>query len=82
MARKPWHEINRDYAEAYLPLLYNALEEELGIYVKTDQQGYLVNTLYWARDDANDPALAELMLFKIGDDVVYIAKRSTELPDA
>lgn len=75
----------RSYAPSYLPLLVNALDEEIGLYVRTDDQNKLMNTLYDARKSVDDPemmeALAELMLFRIGDDVLYIAKRSTELPE-
>jgi hypothetical protein len=71
----------RSYALSYLPLLYNALEEEIGLYVRTDAQQKLMDTLYEARKSALDDALQELMLFRIGTDVLYIAKRSTELPE-
>lgn len=75
----------RSYAPSFLPLLINALDEEIGLYVRTDDQNKLMNTLYDARKSVTDPevmdALAELMIFRIGTDVLYIAKRSTELPE-
>jgi hypothetical protein len=69
----------RSYADAFLPLLYNALEEEIGLFVRTNDRVKLVNTLYEARQKAGDEALDELMLFQPETDVVFIAKRSTEL---
>lgn len=75
----------RSYAPSYLPLLINALDEEIGLYVRTNDQMKLKNTLYDARKSVTDPemmdALRELMIFSIGTDVLYIAKRSTELPE-
>jgi hypothetical protein len=71
----------REYAEAFLPLWYNALDEEIGLFIRTDNQQGLVATLYFARDGAADPALAELSVFKVGTDTVYIAKRSTDIPE-
>jgi hypothetical protein len=71
------------YAEEFLPLWYNALEEEIGLYVRSrpEDRMKLVNCLYEGRQAAGDEALAELMIFQIGDDVIYIAKRSAELPE-
>lgn len=71
----------RSYAENFLPLLYNALEEEIGLLIRTDDRLKLVNTLYEARAKANDEALAELMIFQPEEDTVFIAKRSTELTE-
>ena len=69
------------YAEEYLPLLYNALQEELGMYIRTDDKRKLKNVLYDAKDKAGDEALDELMFFDIEPNVIYIAKRSCELPE-
>ena len=71
----------RSYADSFLPLLYNALEEEIGLFVRTNDRIKLVNTLYEARKAAADEALDELMLFQPEADVVFIAKRSTELSE-
>jgi hypothetical protein len=71
----------RSYAESFLPLLYNALEEEIGLYIRTDDRIKLVNTLYEARQKCGDEALDELMIFQPEADVVFIAKRSTELSE-
>lgn len=69
------------FTEEFLPLLYNALEEEIGLYVRTDARSKLMNILYEARKLAGDPALAELRIFQIDPDVLYLAKQSTELPE-
>ena len=72
----------RSYASEYLPLLYNALDEEIGILVRTPDRISLVNTLYDARKEAQDPELDALMILQPAEDTIYIAKKATELDDA
>jgi len=69
------------YADDFLPLLYNALDEEFGTYVRTDNTKQLRSALYAARDNADDEALAELMFFAPVPNVILIAKRSTEIDE-
>ena len=69
------------YSDEFLPLLYNALEEEIGLYVRSDNAKLLRATLYDARTNAADESLSELMLFFPLPDTIFIAKRSTELPE-
>lgn len=68
-------------ASTYLPLWLRALDEEIGILIKVTAptRVRLVNALYEARKQSLNPALQELMLFQPGEDLIYIAKQSTEL---
>lgn len=65
----------------YLPLWLRALEEEIGIYIKTTTAGRikLVNALYEARKQSLNPALEELMVFQPKEDLIFIAKKAVEL---
>lgn len=66
--------------EQYIPLLYRALEEEIGILIEVTKPLYLRQGLYTARQMAADPKLDELMFFiPQSNDRVLIAKRSVEL---
>lgn len=71
----------RSYAYEYLPLWVNALDEEIGLLVRTDNRRGLTAVLYEARKEAAMPELEELMLLQIAEDTIYIAKRSTELEE-
>lgn len=74
----------RSYAHEYLPYLYNALDEEIGILVRVatpHDRKKLTAILYEARKESGDPALAELMLLQVKEDTIFIAKRSTELEE-
>jgi hypothetical protein len=68
-------------ADTYLPLWYNALDEEIGLLIRTDQRQLLVNTLYDARTIAQDPELEALMILQPAEDMIYIAKKATELEE-
>lgn len=69
-------------APYFLPMLYNALDEEIGLYIRTDQRVNLCNILYTARTLAQDPALEALIILQPTEDVIFIAKKATELDDA
>lgn len=69
----------RSYAHEYLPLWYNALDEEIGLLVRTNMRKQLTAVLYEARSEVADESLNELMLLQIAEDTIFIAKRSTEV---
>lgn len=71
----------RSYAHEYLSLWVNALDEEIGLFVRTDDRRKLTAILYEARQEAQMPELEELMLLQIAEDTIFIAKRSTELEE-
>lgn len=71
----------RSYAHEYLPLWFNALDEEIGLLVRTNNRRGLTAILYEARQEAGSPELEELMLLQIAEDTIFIAKRSTELEE-
>ncbi len=68
-------------ALTYLPLWLRALEEEIGILIKTTKPArlLLVNALYEARKQSLNPALQELMVFQPKEDLIFIAKKSVEI---
>lgn len=77
----------RTYADEYLPVLDAALEQEIGIFVKvadTSTRHNLENLLYQLRKECA-PTYDELALFRPvidGDDaILFIAKRTVELPE-
>lgn len=68
----------------YLPLWQRALECEIGIrfVISGVERRYFANTLYEARKAANDPALADLIMFQPAapfDNELWICKRQVEL---
>ena len=69
----------RSYAHEYLPLLVNALDEEIGLLIRTNDRKKLTAILYEARAEAQMPELEELMLLQIAEDTIFIAKKSTEV---
>lgn len=69
----------RSYAHEYLPYWYNAMDEEIGLLVRTNDRRKLTAILYEARQEAGDESLSELMLLQIAEDTIFIAKRSTEV---
>ncbi len=68
-------------ALTYLPLWLRALDEEIGILIKTTKATriMLVNALYEARKQSLNPALEELMVFQPQEDMIFIAKKSVEI---
>jgi len=71
----------RPYAHEFLPCWYNALDEEIGILIRTNDRIKLVNTLYDARKEAADPELEALMICQVSEDTIFIAKKATELEE-
>lgn len=71
----------KPFADEMLPLWYNALDEEIGIFIKVDpkDRAKLVNTLYDAKQRTGDPELEVLMLLQPAQDLIYIAKKTTEV---
>lgn len=67
-------------APQFAPLMYNALDEEIGVLVRTDNRAYLVNILGAVKALA-DGALDELMILQPSDDTIFIAKKATELEE-
>lgn len=65
--------------EHWLPFWYKALDEELGYWLRVTERRLLVNALYEARTRAGDPKLEALMIFQLGADLIYIAKKEVEL---
>ena len=68
----------------YLPLWQRALECEIGIRFRISgvERTYFRNTLYEARKAAQDPALADLIMFLPApphDDEIWICKKLVEL---
>lgn len=68
----------------WLPLWTRALDHEIGIRfcVAGVDRGYFRNTLYEARSAANDPRLADLMMFLPAapfDNEIWICKKQVEL---
>lgn len=68
---------------AWLHYWHDALKEEIGLWIEIaeDQRTLLVNALYAARQEANDPSLELLMIAQPRPDVIFIAKKTTELVD-
>lgn len=63
----------------YLHYWYDALNEEIGIRLDTDQRLDLLNILYAARQNAADPKLEALMIFQPLPETLFICKKSVEL---
>lgn len=68
-------------ASTYLPLWLRALDEEIGIVIQclAKHRILLVNALYEARKQSLNPALQELMVFQVKEDLIFIAKKSVEI---
>lgn len=62
-----------------LPLWYKALDEELGIAIKTDDRRHIVTVLYEARQREANPALEALMIAQPPGDEVWLVKKEVEL---
>lgn len=65
-----------------LALWRKALEFELGIRVRYSTKNTtatVVVAMHTARTNANDPRLADLVLSPIGDDELYIYRRTVEV---
>ena len=73
----------RSYADQYTPLLEAAMEEEIGIYLETDNKNGLLNTLYEARTKSGNPVFDDLVilqpLIEGHPNVLFLAKKTTEL---
>lgn len=64
----------------YLPILEDALKEEIGLLVMTNDPKNLKARLYEARKLADNPALAELIIFHpASNDRLLVARKSVEL---
>lgn len=59
---------------------YEALGEEIGLFIRCTHRQKFVNALYQARDGADDPQLSALMIFQPEKDIVFIAKKAVEMP--
>ena len=68
--------------DIYLPLWLRALDEEIGLWIKTNDPRNLSVALYEARRQSLNPALEDLMICTVAEDVIYIAKKATEVYDA
>ena len=66
-------------AATWLPYWYQALDQELGIYIEVVHRRLFVNALYDARKKSGDPRLEALMIFQPGEGIVYICKKEVEL---
>lgn len=67
-------------ADLYLPLLYRALDEEIGLRVATNKPQELRSHLTAVRRAEANPRLKELKFFlPPGNKTVFIAKKSVEL---
>lgn len=67
-------------ADLYLPLLYRALDEEIGLRVATNKPQELRAQFSAVRRTENNPRLKELKFFlPPGNRAVFIAKKSVEL---
>lgn len=71
----------RSYGEEYRPLFESALEEEIGVYVETDNMKILSAILY--EQKKTNPAFEALIILQPTipgkDNVLFIAKKTTEL---
>ena len=70
----------------WLPLWTRALDVEIGIRFKIAgvRRKYFRNTLYECRKQANDPRLADLIMFLPAgghEDEIWICKKMVELDD-
>lgn len=64
----------------YIPLWERALESELGIAIRTNHPQLLRQELYRARESANRPEFAEVIIFlPVGKDEVFLCRKSVEL---
>lgn len=70
-------------ASAWLHYWHDALKEEIGLWIEVaeDQRILLINALYAARAEANDASLDLLMIAQPKPDVIFIARKTTELVD-
>ena len=73
----------RSYGEQYRPIFESALEEEIGVYIETDNIKVLSPVLYELKK--TDPAFEELIILQPTiegkDGVLFIAKKTTEMVD-
>ena len=64
----------------YIPLWERALEAEIGIAIATNQPQLLRQELYRAREVANRPEFAEVIMFLPKDkDEVFLCRKSVEI---
>ena len=64
----------------YIPLWERALEAEIGIAIATNQPQLLRQELYRAREAAQRPEFAEVIMFLPKDkDEVFLCRKSVEL---
>lgn len=70
-------------APDYLPVWYNALDEEIGIMLRTDPKdaSIMLSILYTARQQAADPELEKLIICQPEPGTFFIAHKSVELDD-
>ena len=70
----------RSYGDQYRPIFESALEEEIGVYIETDNIKALSAVLY--EQKRSDPAFEALTILQPtieGKQVLFIAKKTTEL---
>lgn len=71
----------RSYGEQYRPIFESALEEEIGVYIETDNIKILSPVLYELKK--TDPAFDALIILQPTiegrDGVLFIAKKTTEM---
>ena len=64
----------------YIPLWERALEAEIGIAIRTNQPQLLRQELYRAREAANRPEFADVIMFLPKDkDEVFLCRKSVEI---
>jgi hypothetical protein len=74
----------RSYQDQYVPIFEAAMEEEIGLYIETDQKKNLEAMLYSIRKE--NPAFADALTIlqptiEGHPNVFFIAKKTTELVD-
>lgn len=64
----------------YIPLWERALEAEIGIAISTNNPQILRQELYRAREAANRPEFAEVIMFlPVSKDEVFLCRKSVEI---
>lgn len=66
----------------YIPLWERAFESEVGIAIETNDPKLLSSELYKAREVANNPNFAEVMIFLPNiPDTLFMCRKTAELPE-
>lgn len=62
-----------------LPLWYQALREEIGIAIPTNDRTHLSVQLYKARKESGDPQLERIILFMPNNGEVWLCRKEVEM---